>query len=104
MNVYFQHWTGDIRWIQLTPDGEWVGGGKSEVIVTDAKNATPISTVSYALEGSGEAQWHLFYIDKNNFVRQKQNTNKTNIWQDGPLNRLNLTVYDAPNVGLQACW
>jgi hypothetical protein len=49
-------------------------------------------------------QWHLFYIDKNNHVRQKQNSNATNIWQDGPLNDLNLTAYDAPNVGLQACW
>lgn len=37
-------------------------------------------------------------------MRQKQNSNTTNIWQDGPLNDLNLTAYDAPNVGLQACW
>jgi hypothetical protein len=37
-------------------------------------------------------------------VRQKTNTNRTNIWQDGPLNDLNLTAYDAPNLGLQACW
>jgi hypothetical protein len=37
-------------------------------------------------------------------VRQKLNDNTTNIWQDGPLNDLNLTVYNAPNVGLQACW
>jgi hypothetical protein len=37
-------------------------------------------------------------------VRQKQNSNATNVWEEGPLNELNLTVYDAPNVGLQACW
>lgn len=49
MTVYFQHWTGEIRSIQLTPDGEWIGGTKSEVIVSDAKNATPISAVSYSL-------------------------------------------------------
>jgi hypothetical protein len=54
MTVYFQHWTGDIRWIQLTPDGEWIGGGRSEVIVTDAKNATPIAMVAYALNGSAQ--------------------------------------------------
>lgn len=102
MTVYFQHWTGAIRSIQLTPQGQWIGGTKSEVIVTDAKNATPISTVSYATNGT--AQWHLFYIDTNNYVRQKVNSNSTNIWQDGPLNELNLTAYDAPNVGLQACW
>lgn len=54
MTVYFQHWTGDIRSIQLTPQGEWIGGGKSETIVTDAKNATPISIVSYALNGTAQ--------------------------------------------------
>ena len=121
MTVYFQHWTGEIRSIQLTPAGEWIGGTKSEVIAIDAKDATPISIVSYALNGTAQVillslsrlpslissnrqQWHLFYIDKINRVRQKVNTNATNIWQDGPLNRLNLTTYNAPNVGLQACW
>ncbi|KAF2015806.1 hypothetical protein BU24DRAFT_492003 [Aaosphaeria arxii CBS 175.79] len=102
MTVYFQHWTGDIRLIQLTAEGEWVGGTKTETIVTDAKNSTPISTVSYAVNGT--AQWHIFYLDDKGRVRQKTNTNNTNIWQDGPLNELNLTAYSAPNVGLQACW
>lgn len=54
MTVYFQHWTGEIRSIQLTPKGEWIGGTKTEVIVTDAKNATPISAVSYAINGSAQ--------------------------------------------------
>jgi hypothetical protein len=54
MTVYFQHWTGQIRSIQLTPEGQWIGGGRTEVIVTDAKNATPISTVSYALNDTGQ--------------------------------------------------
>lgn len=49
MTVYFQHWTGEIRSIQLTPKGEWIGGTSSEVIASDAKNATPISAVSYSL-------------------------------------------------------
>ena len=49
-------------------------------------------------------KWHIFYVAKDNRVRQKVNSNSTNIWQDGPLNALNLTAYDAPNVGLQACW
>lgn len=49
-------------------------------------------------------KWHIFYVAKNNRVKQKVNSNSTNIWQDGPLTALNLTAYDAPNVGLQACW
>lgn len=52
MTVYFQHWTGEIRSIQLTPKGEWIGGTASEVVVSDAKNATPISAVSYSLNGT----------------------------------------------------
>ncbi|KAF2683222.1 hypothetical protein K458DRAFT_340129 [Lentithecium fluviatile CBS 122367] len=102
MTVYFQHFSGEIRSIQLTPKGEWIGGSKSEVVVSDAKNATPISAVSYSLKGT--SVWHIFYISEDGFVRQKQNSNSTNIWEDGPLNELNLTTYDAPNVGLQACW
>lgn len=54
MTVYFQHWTGEIRWIQLTPKGEWLGGSRSEVVVTDAKNATPISVVAYAVNGTSQ--------------------------------------------------
>lgn len=52
MTVYFQHWTGEIRWIQLNTQGKWIGGGKSEVIATDAKNATPISTVAYSVNAT----------------------------------------------------
>jgi hypothetical protein len=52
MTVYFQHFSGEIRSIQLTPKGEWIGGSKSEVVVSDAKNATPISAVSYSLGGT----------------------------------------------------
>ncbi|KAL5389669.1 hypothetical protein DPSP01_002164 [Paraphaeosphaeria sporulosa] len=102
MTVYFQHWTGEIRSIQLTPKGEWIGGTASEVVVSDAKNATPISAVSYSLNDT--SVWHIFYISKDGHVKQKVNSNSTNIWQDGPLNSLNLTAYAAPNVGLQACW
>jgi hypothetical protein len=52
MTVYFQHFSGEIRSIQLTPKGEWIGGSKTEVVVSDAKNATPISAVSYSLNGT----------------------------------------------------
>ena len=48
--LYFQHHTGSIRQMQLRDDG-WVGGGLSDVVVPagGAKNGTPISVVSYAL-------------------------------------------------------
>ena len=40
--------------MQLTPEGQWIGGSKSETIATDAKNSTPISTVAYTLNGTSK--------------------------------------------------
>lgn len=48
MVLYYQHYTGTIRFKQLR-DGDWVGGTQSEIVAYDAKNGTPISAVAYAL-------------------------------------------------------
>jgi hypothetical protein len=40
--LYFQHYSGSIRWL---------GGTASEVVATDAKNSTPLSAVAYSLNG-----------------------------------------------------
>jgi hypothetical protein len=52
--LYFQHWTGDIRYMQKmdTTEQKWRGGTRSETVATDAKNATAISTVAYALNST----------------------------------------------------
>ena len=50
INVYFQHWGGDIRKLQLMKDGSWQGGDSSNIVATDARNATPISAVAYAMD------------------------------------------------------
>jgi hypothetical protein len=49
-------------------------------------------------------QFHIFYIDKNNFVKQITKSNTSDIWQPGPLSKLNLKAIDSPSSGLQACW
>jgi hypothetical protein len=49
--LYFQHYSGSIRWQRLTPDDGWLGGTASEVVATDAKNSTPLSAVAYSLNG-----------------------------------------------------
>lgn len=49
-------------------------------------------------------QWHMFYIGKNNTLLERINSNKTNLWRDGPLGQLGLLALDDRNVGLQACW
>lgn len=101
MVLYYQHYTGTIRYKQLR-ENDWVGGTLSEVVAFDAKNGTPISAVAYAL--NNVSTWHIFYIDVDNHIRQKTNSNVTNIWQDGEINQLNLTAMDAESVGMQACW
>lgn len=46
--LYFQHHTGDIRYLKYTSGQKWVGGTITETVASNAKNATPISAVSYA--------------------------------------------------------
>lgn len=52
--LYFQHYSGSIRWQRMTPENPvngWQGGTASEVVATDAKNSTPLSAVAYSLNG-----------------------------------------------------
>jgi len=50
------------------------------------------------------SQFHIFYIDKNNIVKQITKSNTSGIWQPVPLSKLNLKAMDATSSGLQACW
>ncbi|TKA81928.1 hypothetical protein B0A55_01921 [Friedmanniomyces simplex] len=100
--MYFQHHSGEIRWQQLSSQGAWLGGDVSEIVAVDAKNSTPLSAVAYAMNGT--STWHIFYIDVNNNIKQRTNSNTTNVWVDGPLNLANVTANDADTVGMQACW
>ncbi|KAF2837806.1 hypothetical protein M501DRAFT_995047 [Patellaria atrata CBS 101060] len=102
MVMYYQNYNGQIRWQRLNRGGDWVGGTLSEVVASDAKNGTPISAVAYTMNDT--SIWHIFYINEQNLIRQKSNSNATNFWADGELNKLNLTAFDSPSVGLQACW
>jgi hypothetical protein len=45
--LYFQHHSGDIRYMTYDKNQEWSGGSSSETVASDAKNATPISAVAY---------------------------------------------------------
>lgn len=49
-------------------------------------------------------QINLFYIDTNDLVRQKIFTNATYLWTNGPLDTLNLTAFEADQLGMQGCW
>ena len=43
-------------------------------------------------------------IGDDNKLKQRSNSNTSSLWSDGPLNDMNLTVLDADQVGMQACW
>ncbi|KAK3700905.1 hypothetical protein LTR37_015708 [Vermiconidia calcicola] len=100
--VYFQHWTGQIRYMQLDSYGSWRGGDESTIVATNARNGTPIAAVAYAMNEI--STWHIFYIDKDNTLQEKINGNTTNLWLDGPLGSYGFQAMDDPNVGLQGCW
>lgn len=58
--LYFQHHTGQIRYMQLnSTTGEWSGGYTSTIVATDAKNSTPIYAVSYVAPDYS-SEWHVF--------------------------------------------
>lgn len=119
--VYFQHHSGDIRYLKYTKGQKWLGGGVTETVASNAKNATPISAVSYAANSTQFVsmtksttitvliiQFHVFYVGDDNLVKQVTQTNEstsTQLWTEGPLTKQNLKVYDeSPSTGLQACW
>lgn len=102
ITMYFQHWSGDLRWSQLMSDGSWQGGSAGETLARDAKNGTPISAVAYSMDEA--SIWHIFYVDVDNKLRERVNSNTTNVWREGPLSKRNLRANSADRIGMQACW
>lgn len=102
--IFYQTYTGEIEQLIYESDGSWTFVTQ---VATDARNATPLSTVAY-ISADYIATWHLFYVSEDNFLKQRVQTNEsqfqTNIWDDGPLNDLNLKVNEADSVGMQACY
>ena len=77
-SVYYQHHSGQIRYLQLMSDNKFVGGTASEVVAFDARNNTPISVVQYVFDTV--ATWHVFYIGKDDFVKQRTWRNTSSLW------------------------
>jgi hypothetical protein len=116
IQLFFQHHTGEIRWMAGANDGTFSGGGTGNVIATDAKNATPISAVVQVIEGKTTVspckiektkkltgQWHLVYIDNTNKVRELTRTSADATWSQGPLDELNIQPLDEPVIAFALC-
>lgn len=56
--VFFQHHSGDLRWMELASDGSWEGGSPSQIVAADARNSTPISAVAWVANQT--TNWHVF--------------------------------------------
>ncbi|KAK5171479.1 uncharacterized protein LTR77_004624 [Saxophila tyrrhenica] len=99
--LFFQHSSGEIRVLQnKIPEG-WTGGSSKDIIADDAKQGTPIAIRCPG--GAGDvAGLHVFYINKENLLRQRSITNLTYVWSDGPLNDLKVRALDSAHVGLTA--
>ena len=52
---------------------------------------------------ANSSQWHIFYIDDNNQIREKVNSNLTTFWSDGALDDAALYTFDVDQVGMSAC-
>jgi hypothetical protein len=55
IELYFQHHTGSIRFLSGNSNGTWTGGDPSTIVATDAKDATPLSIVTYTPPATGQA-------------------------------------------------
>lgn len=86
--VYYQHHSGQIRYLQKV-GGEYKGGTPSETVASNAKNATPISVVQYVAGGyegdvytgyAAVVNWHVFYVGKDGYIKQRTWTSMSNIW------------------------
>ena len=123
--LFFQHHTGEIRWmIRMWPD-LWRGGSVNEVVATDAKDRTPIS-VRGSLGSDGTHEWHVFCkslpslvchlcsptialtalpdVGDDNTLKQRTFSNVTNTWNGGLLIKYNINTLDSERVGLRVCF
>lgn len=58
--LVYQHYTGDIRWMQRSWPDTWLGGSESESITTWGKNGTPLSLMATGSSEESKAEWHVF--------------------------------------------
>lgn len=59
LTMYYQHHSGQIRYQTLQTDGSWIGGTYSEIVAVDAKNSTPLSAVSFVVNGSSQVRYNV---------------------------------------------
>jgi hypothetical protein len=67
--LYYQHNTGDIRYMQFSDTEGFHGGTPSETVASDAKEKTPISIVRFITDE--EKVFHVFYVGRDGFVKQR---------------------------------
>lgn len=77
-SIYYQHHSGQIRYVQLDSNNKFLGGTSSEIVASDARNATRLSVVQYVLDAV--SIWHVFYVGQDGFLKERIWTNESSIW------------------------
>lgn len=123
--IYYQHHSGELRWVWMGRDGSWQRGpAELETLARDARNSTPIAAFNPTIDSIN--YWNIFCrsrlalpddgLDANvqpryrfrepytaNRIRHRIGNSKVSGWVDGSINEKNLTVLDGDLVGLQVC-
>ena len=120
--LFFQHYAGDIRWIQSVWPDTWHGGSAYDLVASDAKNGTPISAVKSDFDNIHQTHvfcqlfrihygqlhvtltQHATDVNTEGLLRERVIDNSTYVWNDGALNQQNIKVLNADTVGMQACF
>lgn len=105
--AFYQDHTGTIQYTLMNAQARWSLVGPVNADSPKALNGTPLSAVQHQI--GNERIWHLFYIDEDYIVRERIITNTSTtgpspIWTDGPLNDLNLKVWNSSSIGMESCY
>lgn len=80
-HLFYQHYDGQIKHLTSTDPrtADWTESPDSDYLPSNARNRTPLFSV-VTFDGI-----HLFYIDTLHRVQEKQRSNNSQDWLDGPL-------------------
>ncbi|MCJ1303324.1 hypothetical protein MMC08_006132 [Hypocenomyce scalaris] len=105
--LFYQHYSGDLRYSELTDNG-WQGGGSAEIAgFSSVKNGTHVAGCSGELDDVIYSYLlsYLFYVDTSGTVQEVyQRNNSTGSWSAGNFGSLNFRASDSHHAAFTSCW
>lgn len=100
ITAYHQDRSGIIRQ-DIYRNGIW-SMANDTVVTSDARDGSPLMALVYAMHG--ELTWRVLYVDKEDYLQEVINSNKSTGWTTGPLGSGRFKASNSSQVGLSACW